>query len=95
MDELREEFQAPALLDFVGMNEGILERTAVSLCEELLACAVPEVCVEDDAGHLPFLEPLSKKYAQSYPIALVAVCVILLIMFTAGYLIDHRRATNS
>lgn len=42
-----------------------------------------------------FLEPLSEKYAQSYPIALVAVCVILLIMFTAGYLIDHRRATNS
>lgn len=42
-----------------------------------------------------FLEPLSEKYAQSYPIALVVVCVILLIMFTAGYLIDHRRATNS
>ena len=55
VDELREELQAPALLDFVGMNEGILERSAVCLCEELLACAVPEVCVEDDAGHLPLL----------------------------------------
>lgn len=42
-----------------------------------------------------FLEQLSDIEAYRYPIAVVVVCVILIILFTAGYLIDHRRATNS